>query len=54
MTNINDSDLDLDSIKTWELRNGRLRIETYSGRVIVISNSNEIQQWLDLLRSGDD
>jgi hypothetical protein len=54
MTNINDSDLDLDSIKTWEIMNGRLRIETYSGEVIVISNSNEIQQWLDLLRSEDD
>jgi hypothetical protein len=54
MTNINDSDLDPDSVKSWDLVNGTLRIETYSGEIIVISNSTEIQEWLDLWRSGDD
>jgi hypothetical protein len=54
MTNINDSYLDPDEVKSWTLMNGRLEIETYSGEIIVISNSTEIQQWLELLRSGDD
>jgi hypothetical protein len=55
-SDINDSylDPDPDAVKSWELMNGRLEIEVYSGEIIVISNSTEIQEWLELLRSGDD